>query len=472
MRLLCGAALPELLHYTETARTACADSPDRIAMRQLDGRLALYRQLAGAADSASPATLHGGAQFGCWLTVLQDACLRGDPVLARRALDAGAALVTPLTPPCELLPWHLFAVLALARAKGPVTALRTHRRALQSWARRWPAVGGAMAELARAAEHEAGGGPKALCAYERAAAMAQGAHATWIAALVWERAAGLCAALELHGAAPAYRRLALDAWRDWGAHGRVRALVQAWDNSSTAQTRAARADTVGELGLAIAHEVNQPLAAILLHAAAARRWLRRPEPDHERALEALDQITASGRHAGDIVRSVRGLARRQGDERSRFGFDASLAEVAQLLHTLMLRQGVQLEMRLGAPGRLLTASRAQVQQVAINLLLNAIEALAAVHDRPRTIVLESTMRAPDQLELRVSDNGPGVAPQDRRRIFDALFSTKPHGTGIGLSISRAIAEAHGGRIDFIPLEPHGALFRVLFSAPTPAESTK
>jgi signal transduction histidine kinase len=408
-------------------------------------------------------------QFGCWLVCLQAAWLHDQDSLARTALAAAGRLVTPLTPLCGLLCYHLFGALILARrpdVPGTTAQLRAHRHALQAWARRAPELAGAMAQLVLAAEQEAAGRIQALAAYERAGAQARAGGQAWIAAMAWEGAASVCATRGLAGALPGYRRLALDAWRDWGAHGRARALMQAWDavpatTDHDQRTRAARAGTVGELGIAIAHEVNQPLAAILLHAAAARRWLRRGQPDTARALEALEQISACGRQAGDIVRSVRGLARREGEAASTFALDAAVGEVVQLLRALMVRQNVQLDTRLQLPERQIHASRAQIQQVLINLLLNAIEALAGVSDRPRRIVLESVPAGPALVELRVRDNGPGIVPADRERIFDALYSTKPNGTGVGLSISRAIAHAHGGRLEFVPAEPHGALFRVV-----------
>ncbi|WP_296947870.1 sensor histidine kinase [uncultured Massilia sp.] len=497
MRMLCGAPLQELLQYTEAVRdavgaaagAAAADAARQAGRRagladvaacQLDARNNLFRMLAGDADLAAPRAaiaMPDAPQFGCWLTRLQAACLRGNVAVARGALEAAAGLVTPLVPPCELLPYHLFAALALAQPGGMPAALRgqlrAHRRALQDWARRAPAHAGPLAALALAAEQDAGGGASALAAYEQAAVLARGAHQPWVAALAWERAAALCARLALRAALPSYRQLALDAWRDWGAHGRVRALMESWEALPQApaplaappadgeEARAARADTVGELGIAIAHEVNQPLAAILLHAAAARRWLRRAHPDHARALAALEQITAGARQAGDIVRSVRGLARRQCEDVSTFAIDPALAEVAQLLRALMQRQGIRFETRLQLPGRELHANRAQLQQIMMNLLLNAIEALGGVADAPRRIVLESAPLGPAQVELRVADNGPGIAPPERARIFDAMYSTKPHGTGVGLSISRTIAEAHGGRIEFAPAEPRGAIFRVV-----------
>ena len=470
VRLLCGAPLAELLHYADAVRQSVPFGNVSVATSQLDGRIALFRALADGPRTPFVPTVPADAmQFGCWLGCLQAAWLRGETGAARAALAAARQLVTPVTPPCELLAYHLFGALTLARlagVAGATAALRAHRRALQTWARRAPDVAGAMALLAHAAEQDAAGGARALTAYERAAAQAQTSGQVWIAALAWEGAAGLCARHGLAGALPGYRKLALDAWRDWGAHGRVRDLMQAWDAvpgtpDHDQQTRAARAGTVGELGITIAHEVNQPLAAILLHAAAARRWLRRGQPDTTRALEALEQITACGRQAGDIVRSVRGLARREGEAASMFALDTAIGEVAHLLRALMVRQNVQLETRLLLPERQIHASRAQIQQVLINLLLNAIEALAGVSDRPRRIVLESVPAGPALVELRVRDNGPGIAPAERERIFDALYSTKPHGTGVGLSISRAIVEAHGGRIECTAAEPHGALFRVV-----------
>jgi signal transduction histidine kinase len=474
VRLLCGAPLAELLHYADAVRQSVPFGNVSVATSQLDSRIALFHALADGPRTPHVPTVPADAmQFGCWLGCLQSTWLRGEKGAARAALAAARQLVTPVTPPCELLPYHLFGALTLAgltNVPGATAALRAHRRALQAWARRAPDVAGAMALLALAVEQDAArareSNPGALTAYERAAAQAQSAGQAWIAALAWEGAAGLCARSGLAGALPGYRKLALDAWRDWGAHGRVRDLMQAWDAPPAApdydqQTRAARAGTVGELGITIAHEVNQPLAAILLHAAAARRWLRRGQPDTTRALEALEQISACGKQAGDIVRSVRGLARREGEAASMFALDTAVGEVAQLLRALMVRQNVQLETRLLLPEHQIRASRAQIQQVLINLLLNAIEALAGVSDRPRRIVLESVLAGPSLVELRVRDNGPGIAAADRERIFDALYSTKPHGTGVGLSISRAIVEAHGGRIECTAAEPHGALFRVV-----------
>lgn len=442
--------------------TRIGAEPDAAAC-QLCGPIALFRLLADGPDSM-PA-----AQSGCWLARLLQAYLNGNHLMAHGALEAAAALATPLTPPPDLLAYHLFAALTLAQAgAGAHEGPGVHRQALQEHAQREPGQAGAPAALALAAEHEAACEARALGSYEEAAALAREAGQVWVAALAWERAAGLCSRLGMQVAAPGYRRLALDAWREWGAHGRVRQLMREWHGQPADglpgghdEARATRADTVGELGITIAHEVNQPLAAVLLHAAAAKRWLRRGTPDTGRALEALDQITVCGRQAGDIVRSVRGLARRRNEDIDTFVIDAALDEVVQLLRGLMQRQGIRFDTRLQLRDRELHANRSQFQQILMNLLLNAIEALAGVHDEPRRILLETAAPGPSLVELRVIDNGPGVAPQDRARIFDALYSTKPHGSGVGLSVSRSIAEAQGGRIEFVPVEPRGAMFRLV-----------
>jgi len=221
--------------------------------------------------------------------------------------------------------------------------------------------------------------------------------------------------------------------------------------------------TVGELGVSIAHEVNQPLAAILLQAAAARRWLRRPKPDLDKALAAIEQIALSGRRAGDIVRSVQGLAQRHANDLTVFAVDAALEEVLRLLSRSLRKHGITLELRLDLQDREIRANRAQVQQVVINLLLNAVDALATVEGRPRHIVLASRRLGSNGIGISVADNGPGVAPADREQIFSALFSTKVNGTGVGLSISRAIAEAHGGHIEYRQQLPHGAVFSLVLA---------
>lgn len=500
MRLAAGAPLARQIHALEQAPGLATP----LEAGELAARLALLHALALApsdATAAAPQQLAAGGTFGTQVARLQLAYYSGMRSEAGSAAAAAvaAALGTALAAPADLLCYHLFAMLALAWDAAPQQhhAARWHRAALDAAAARCPENAGAMAALAGAVDL-AGAGDVAggLRGYEAAAALAAAHGQTWLAALGWELAAALCQQAGFQAALPAYRRRALMAWHGCGAHGRVAQLCRGWNRDSASSEgvpgaaagwpcaqerredpgypssqdsqdemrRVARAGTVGELGVSIAHEVNQPLAAILLQAAAARRWLRRPRPDLDKALDALEQIAVSGRRAGDIVRSVQGLARRHATGLTVFPVDAALDEALRLLSRSLRKHGVRAELALDLAGCQLHANRPQLQQVVINLLLNAIDALAVVEGRERHIVLASRRLEAGTIEISVADNGPGVAPRDRAQIFDALFSTKPNGTGVGLSISRAIAEAHGGHIAFRPRSPHGALFALVLPA--------
>jgi len=345
---------------------------------------------------------------------------------------------------------------------------------------------GTLAEAAGA--HRAGRRLDALGGYESAGAGAGRDGQHWLAGLAWEQAALLAGASGLGAAMRHYRWLALASYGRAGAPGRIDTLQRAWREDGTAaegavaagaidggaaaalqaeRERILRAGSIGEIGLSIAHEVNQPLAAISLHAAAARKWLRRPQPDIERALASLLLISASGRHAGDIVRSVQRLAARQASEMDKVAVDQTIADTLQLLQRPLRRHGIEIDLALGLGECVIQASRVQLQQVVTNLLTNAIEALSGQRARalaerepaPRRIHVQSRRVGTGEVEISVADNGPGIAQQDRARIFGSLFSTKPNSTGMGLSISQAIVRAHGGQIGYEPGQPHGACFR-------------
>jgi len=478
LRCAAGASLPETLQALEQAMGGVSDAGARA---ESGARLALLRSLVLPIPEES--TLAPASTFGGWVLQLQLAWFGGRRSDACRAALAAAPLATALAAPSVLLGYHLFAALALAWDAAPrhAHALRWHRAQLDAAAALCPANAGALAALAGAvACASAGDVAGALRGYETAAGLGEGYGQAWLAALAWELAASLCQQYGFGAAKSAYRRRALTAWHACGAHGRIARLCHGWqeaagDKPAPGQVlpgaeqqdearRVARAGTVGELGVAIAHEVNQPLAAILLQAAAARRWLRRPKPDLDKALEALEQIAVSGRRAGDIVRSVQGLAQRNASGTTRFLVDAALDETLRLLSRTLRKHGVAADLSLQLAGCAIDANRPQLQQVVINLLLNAVDALATVEGRARQVILSSRRLGPGTIEISVADNGPGVAPADRERIFGALFSTKKNGTGVGLSISRAIAEAHGGHIEYRPRAPHGALFSLVLEA--------
>jgi hypothetical protein len=467
-----GMPLAELVRGLDLALARPApDAAGRAAALELAGRTRLLRGLLAPHASVLSPCCDGAAQqeeqqqrFGHWLTRLQAAWYVGDAALARQAANRAAALANPLTPSADLACYRLFGALAVAHAPAALDALRRHCAALNVLAERCPAAA-AMAELVSALiDYRAGDTMAALRGFERAAASATRRKQHWLASLAAEQAALQAVDAGLATAARHYRRQALAACLEWGARGRAEALCRAWGETlpapqPPAAAPAARGDCI-ELGASIAHEVNQPLAAIALHAAAARKWLRRGEPDVERALASLSLISAAGRQAGDIVRSVRRLAARQDSEFEQVEVDAALAEALLVLERPLRRHGIALDTAFGLGGCAIEASRAQIQQVATNLVLNAIEALAgASPDCGERRIQVSTYRYnEDMVEIAVADNGPGVAPAARAHIFEQLYSTKPGNTGMGLAISLAIARAHGGALALEDCMPHGARF--------------
>ncbi len=221
--------------------------------------------------------------------------------------------------------------------------------------------------------------------------------------------------------------------------------------------RASRVTTLGALAAAIAHEVNQPLCAIVSNAETAQGYLAAGDADMAEVRDALRDIAADGRRASEIVRRIRALVRGRPPERSPFDLNGAVREVAALLRHQLARDGVALTLDLAADLPPVLGDRVQVQQVVLNLLVNAAEAVAGgPADRRRLDV--ATARAGDAVTVSVRDSGPGVSPDLLDRVFDAFITTKAGGTGIGLSISRAIVEAHGGRIWAEPAPGGGAAF--------------
>lgn len=223
-----------------------------------------------------------------------------------------------------------------------------------------------------------------------------------------------------------------------------------------------------DIDLSIAHEMNQPLAAIALHSAAARKWLCRAEPDVERALASLALISEAGCHAGEIVRVIKRHATRAENEVECVNVDQTIRAALRLLQGTLCKHRVETELALNLRGTTIQANRVQLQQVVTNLVVNAIQAFSDVQRsaEARSIRVGSCI-VTDQVEITVKDNGPGIEPRYRDRIFRSLFSTKAGNSGVGLPISLDIVRAHHGSITFEPCEPHGALFRVRFPVPRP-----
>lgn len=472
---IAGMALPELARHVERAAgLAAADAHAGALNAELSARALLLRSLAQPASLAAfetPLPTAQRARFGAWITRLQAAVYRGDHAAALHAAAQADALHGPLAPAGDRTVLHLFAALSLAPsdAPGTDTRLALHCAALRRLARQLPACACVLVQCADAASARHGGRQlDALRGFEGAAAAAASHGRHGLAALAWEQAAQQAEACGLGAAVLHYRREALASCAQWGADGRTAALRRAWGldteddaDGGAERDRILRAGRVGELGLSIAHEVNQPLAAISLHAAAARKWLRRPEPDIERALSSLSLIGEAGRHAGDIVRSIQRMASHKEQEMGSVAVDQTIADTLRLLQRRLRKHGIEVELALGLGERAIHASRVQLQQVLTNLLVNATEALAGwvPGDAVRRIRISSRPHGAHEVEIAVADNGPGIAPEHAGRVFGSLFSTKPDSTGMGLSISLAIVRAHGGHIDYEPCVPHGACFR-------------
>lgn len=229
--------------------------------------------------------------------------------------------------------------------------------------------------------------------------------------------------------------------------------------------RAARINAMGTFAATIAHELAQPLAAVTLHADAALNWLRQQPPRHGQARAALEQVRHGARRAGELVRGVDKLARRGGPRPAPFRVDAAIGEVLCLMNAELHRHGIALRNRLALGPAQTVGDQVQLQQVIMNLILNAIEAMADVSDRPRTLELRSQAAPEDgALAMSVCDNGRGLAPGAAARLFEPLYSTKAGGMGMGLSLCRAIVDAHGGAIWCDTDQRHGCTFHLILPA--------
>lgn len=217
--------------------------------------------------------------------------------------------------------------------------------------------------------------------------------------------------------------------------------------------------TLGALTASIAHEVNQPLAAVVTNGNACLRWLARETPDLEEARAAVERIIRDGNRAGDVIRRVRTLAKKTDLQKAWLDINDVIHEVVALVQSEVRQYRVALRTELSAALPPVLGDRVQVQQVLLNLLLNGIEAMQPVTDWPRKLLIMSQRHASDAVLVAVQDSGIGLDPQRIDQLFDAFVTTKPNGLGMGLSISRAISEAHGGRLWASPNTGPGATFQ-------------
>jgi C4-dicarboxylate-specific signal transduction histidine kinase len=210
--------------------------------------------------------------------------------------------------------------------------------------------------------------------------------------------------------------------------------------------RVTRISAMGALAASISHEVNQPLAAVVTNADACMMWLSSEPPNLDEARVAVDAIAREGTRASDVVRQVRAMFTKATPERKSVQLNQLIREAGALIQAEASRNGVAVENELATDLPVAMGDPVQLQQVIVNLILNAIEAMTPVTDRPRRLVIRSEMQTSDEVMVAVRDSGIGIDPKDERRMFDAFFTTKPQGMGMGLSICHSIVEAHGGRL--------------------------
>ena len=221
----------------------------------------------------------------------------------------------------------------------------------------------------------------------------------------------------------------------------------------------ARVTTMGELTSSIAHEVNQPLAAVVTNGDACLRWLGNDPPNLDKARLSVAGIIKEGNRAGEIIQRVRALAKKTPPQKTMLGVNEAIEEVIGLVGAELAKHQVLLLKELMSDLPTVFGDRVQLQQVILNLIANGIEAMEPVTDRPRELSIGSRATEDGRVLISVSDCGTGIGPESVDHLFEAFFTTKQEGMGLGLSISRTIVEGHGGRLSAIANKPYGATFQ-------------
>jgi PAS domain S-box-containing protein len=219
-----------------------------------------------------------------------------------------------------------------------------------------------------------------------------------------------------------------------------------------------RVTTLGELVGAIAHEINQPLAAVVNNASACLRWLA--ANNLEEARQSATLITTDGHRAGEIISRIRALVKKAPPQKDLLDINETILEVIALARSEVQRNRVSLQTQLLNDLPLVLGDRIQLQQVILNLVMNGIEAMSAVTDRSRELLIRSVLLESDRVLVAVQDSGIGLQPESLDHLFEAFFTTKPKGMGMGLAISRSIIEAHGGQLWAVPNDGPGATFQL------------
>jgi C4-dicarboxylate-specific signal transduction histidine kinase len=243
---------------------------------------------------------------------------------------------------------------------------------------------------------------------------------------------------------------------------------EALRESQIALAHANRVTTMGQLTASIAHEVNQPLAAVVANAEACLRWLDRETPDLDAVRRSVEWVIDDGNRASEVIRRVRSLANKAEIEKVPLDVNDLVSEAISLMQRELISHQVTLRTEFAQALPMTLGDRVQLQQVIINLVMNGIEAMQSVADRPRQLVIRSRQDETQQVLVSVTDCGVGISAENADRLFNAFFTTKSSGMGMGLSICRSIMAAHGGRLWATANLPHGATFQ--FTLPVNADT--
>ncbi|MBB4440718.1 MULTISPECIES: AAA family ATPase [Rhizobium] len=249
----------------------------------------------------------------------------------------------------------------------------------------------------------------------------------------------------------------------FGTHTDIDDLKQI-EEAQEVLARAGRLTALGELTASIAHEVNQPLMAIVMNAATCLRWLSDDQLDVDEARQAAERIIRDGHRAGDVITSIRAMAKKSPPIMESVDVNAMIEAVLVLTRNELQRHGIVLQKTLRGDAGSALGDRIQLQQVVLNLILNAVEAIGSSDRGTRRLQVTSETSDDGKILISVADSGPGVEPAKLDQIFEAFFTTKPGGLGMGLSICRSIVEAHGGRLWVSPNEPDGSRFSFTLKA--------
>lgn len=243
---------------------------------------------------------------------------------------------------------------------------------------------------------------------------------------------------------------------------RTNQLLATSDALREAQTELAhvnRVTTMGQLAASIAHEVTQPISATVTNAEAALHWLDAQPPNLAEVRQGLAGIVRDGYRAGEVIDRIRGLIRKAPSQKGRLDVNETILGVVTLTRTEAQRSGVSLQTQLTKALPLVQGDRIQLQQVLLNLIVNAVEAMRGASAGTRELLISTAKDESNAVLVSLQDSGPGLDPEGLNRIFDAFYTTKPHGMGMGLAICRSIIEAHGGRIWATANVPQGADFK-------------